>query len=346
MERKSPTTFLDSKLWGEIPILDVRSPGEYAKGHIPGALSFPLFSDEERAEVGTLYKQQSREAAYMRGLEIVGPKMAPMVKQAKEYAHNGQVRVHCWRGGMRSESVAELLEKSGLTVTVLEGGYKAFRQQILDTFSGQWKFIVLGGSTGSGKTDLLYQLREAGEQIVDLEDLANHKGSSFGGLGQEPQPSSEHFANLLYSSLMKCDPDRPIWIEDESINIGRVHLPDPFWEQKKRAQVIFVEVPKQERIDRLVADYGNQNPEEGLEAFERIKKRLGGQNLKQAQEALLQGDYATAADIALTYYDRAYQKAIEQRKSSQVHFINLEQVPAPERAQALTQVAYPNIYPI
>lgn len=325
----------------DVPILDVRSPGEFEQGHIPGARNLPLFDNEERAEIGTIYKQQGREQAVERGLEIVGPKLAGMVRQAKAWAPEGQLRLHCWRGGMRSESVGWLLERAGLAVTLLEGGYKAYRRQVLAELDWAGPLLILGGATGSGKTELLHQLAALGEQVVDLEGMAHHKGSSFGGLGQLPQPSSEHFANRLHQALSRLDPQRPVWVEDESITIGRVHIPEPFWERMKKAPVVVITVPDEERIERLVNDYGEQDHGELVAAFERIQKRLGGQNLKEALAALQEGDYATAARIALRYYDRAYARGIEQRKPSQVLSIDLVPIAREQRPSALIHL-YPS----
>jgi len=180
------------------PVIDVRSPGEFVRGHIPGAHSVPLFTDEERAVVGTLYKQQGRDAAVREGLRIVGPKLATIVDEARALAPDGRIGVHCWRGGERSGSVAWLLDKAGFTeVFTLKRGYKAFRQHVLEAFNMPHDLRVLGGYTGTGKTETLAHLRELGEQVIDLEGLAHHKGSSFGALGEEPQPTTEHFENLL-----------------------------------------------------------------------------------------------------------------------------------------------------
>jgi tRNA 2-selenouridine synthase len=196
MKRTDIAEFL--KLAEEIPVTDVRSPKEYEEGHIPGAINIPLFDDEERARVGTKYKKEGRIAAIMEGLDLSGPRMTEKLRKALQTAKNGKLLVHCWRGGMRSEAMAWLFSLSGIQTTVLEGGYKSYRHLVLDTLAAEREMIILGGMTGSSKTHILRHLKQQGRQVVDLESLANHKGSAFGALGQLPQPSTEQFANDLY----------------------------------------------------------------------------------------------------------------------------------------------------
>jgi tRNA 2-selenouridine synthase len=301
------------------PVIDVRSPGEFVRGHIPGAHSVPLFTDEERAVVGTLYKQQGRDAAVREGLRIVGPKLATIVDEARALAPDGRIGVHCWRGGERSGSVAWLLDKAGFTeVFTLKRGYKAFRQHVLEAFNMPHDLRVLGGYTGTGKTETLAHLRELGEQVIDLEGLAHHKGSSFGALGEEPQPTTEHFENLLWHALRGMHPGRPIWVEDESLMIGRVRIPDAFFAQIRAHTLFFAEMPVGERADRLVVDYGRFPKEELAEATRRIGKRLGPQHCKAALEALDAGDMRTVALITLHYYDKAYLRGAEGRDPQRV----------------------------
>ena len=210
-------------------IIDVRSPGEFSAGHIPGATNVPLFSDEERSVVGTLYADSGRDVALEKGLEFVGPKMAGFVREVKQLladradssktsetkASRPTVWVHCWRGGMRSQSFAWLLDTAGLKVFVLEGGYKAFRKIALRKIGFRYRMVILSGLTGAGKTDFLKMLDAADEQIIDIEGLANHRGSSFGALGLGQQPTTEQFENRLFAALDQLDPQRRIWVEDE-----------------------------------------------------------------------------------------------------------------------------------
>jgi tRNA 2-selenouridine synthase len=300
----------------DVPILDVRSPGEFSRAHIPEAISMPLFSDEERAVVGTLYKSEGRDAAMLQGLRYVGPRMAEMVEQARSHCPAGVVRVHCWRGGGRSGSVGWLLSKAGLRASTLSGGYKAFRRHVLESFDAPPAFRVLGGYTGSGKTHVLRALAGEGVRTIDLEALACHKGSAFGALGQGQQPTTEHFENLLWRELSSADASRPVWIEDESLMIGTVRLPQGIYDAIRKAPLFFIEVPLEHRVKRLVQEYGNFDPTLLAEAITRIGRRLGPQHCKDALEALDQGDLETVATIALGYYDKAYSRGLLDRGPS------------------------------
>lgn len=327
-----PLAFLNA----QIPFIDVRSPGEYVQGHIPAAHNLPLFSDAERALVGTLYKQQGRDAAMLEGLRIVGPKMAPIVEKARIMAPGGKIGVHCWRGGERSGSVAWLLEKAGFPeVCTLQRGYKAFRELVLSSFSMPKTLLILGGYTGTGKTEMLALLREQGEQVIDLEGLAQHKGSAYGGIGKGVQPTTEHFENLLWEALSKQDPLRPIWLEDESQMVGHVKVPDAFYAQMRSAKVAFVDMPIEQRAARLVADYGSCPKAELEEATLRIQKRLGPQHTKEAMGALDRGDLLRVAMITLTYYDKAYGRGISQRDPGSIRKIPANGLGMPALVQLL-----------
>lgn len=317
---------------GEWPLLDVRTPAEYEKGHVPKAVNFPLFSNEERTVVGTLYKQVSKEKAYLEGLEIVGPKMRQFVEQAKALAPNSKVLIHCWRGGQRSSSMGWLLGQAGFEVGVLVGGYKAYRKHVRERLAQiDLPLIVLGGRTGAGKTDVLKALQQLGEQVVDLEGLANHKGSAFGGLGEAAQPSIEHFENTLLARIMELYPQKRIWIENESRAIGRVYLPDGVLDNLQRAPMIDLQVPMEQRVQRLVEVYAGHDKAELGEAFGRIKKRLGGQRHKDALAALQGKDYAEAARIALTYYDKAYDHHVQANRTNPAVALSAHNSDTPEQ---------------
>ncbi len=329
------------KLRTQMPVFDVRTPAEYHKGHIPGAINLPLFSNEERAVIGTLYKQQGKETAVEKGLELVGPKLSALVAKAKAEAIDKRVALHCWRGGMRSSSVAWLFETAGLEATVLEGGYKAYRRMVLDSFENQkFRFVVLGGRTGSGKTMILHALRHLDQQVVDLEGLANHRGSAFGAIGQQPQPTTEHFENKLHDALSQLNPRQITWIENESRSIGRVYLPTGFWKQKIHAPLINIEIPSDERIKILLDMYDIAGKKEALrEAFVRIRKRLGGQHVKAALEALDRDDLAAAARIALRYYDKTYQYGLETSQASRILHLRFDRFDPTAIARNLIQAA-------
>ncbi|NEQ39201.1 MAG: tRNA 2-selenouridine(34) synthase MnmH [Okeania sp. SIO3I5] len=294
-------------------ILDVRSPAEYAQGHIPGAVSFPLFNNEERALVGTCYKQKGKDEAVELGLAIAGPKLADFVARAKILAPDRQVRIHCWRGGMRSASVGWLLETAGFNVALLIAGYKGFRRWALSLFSVPQKIIILGGMTGSGKTEILRTLRKMGEQVLDLEALANHRGSSFGALGQLPQPTNEQFWNAIAMEWAKFDRTQPLWVEAESKGIGLCRIPQEIFEQMEKAIVIEISRSRQERVAFLVEIYGDANIDDLIAATERIRRRLGGLCTQKAVNFLREGNLAAASDLILNYYDQTYTYDLKKR---------------------------------
>lgn len=306
-------------LASDLPIIDVRSPGEFTRGHIPGARNLALFSDEERAVVGTIYKQQGRDPAVLEGLRIVGPKLASIVEQARTVAPDGRVRVHCWRGGERSGSVAWLLDKAGFDeVVTLKQGYKGFRAHVQAALASPPPLKVLGGYTGTGKTGTLKELAVLGEQTLDLEALARHKGSAFGGLGEDPQPTTEQFENLLWNAIRRCDGSRPVWVEDESMMIGRVCIPQGFFVGMRTATLYFADMSVDERADRLVVEYGRFHTARLAEAIMRIGKRLGPQHCKAALAALDVGDLKRVALITLHYYDKSYLYGASQRDPKRI----------------------------
>ncbi len=310
------------------PVLDVRSPGEYAHAHIPGAFSLPLFSDEERKVTGTIYKQQSREKAIKAGLDFYGPKMRPMVEQAeailKSRGKGKTLLIHCWRGGMRSAGVAWLMDLYGFKVYTLAGGYKAYRQWVLKKVAAPYRYCVIGGYTGSGKTAILQQLAKRGEQILDLEGAAGHRGSAFGALGMPAQPGQEQFENTLAMSLSHADPARSIWIEDESRRIGNVNVPAGLWEHLRKGHVYFLDIPVTERLALIVKDYGRYRIEELAANIMRIRKRLGGLATRDALGYLAEGNHQDCFRILLTYYDRFYRHDIQSRDNYDLQVTHLQ----------------------
>jgi tRNA 2-selenouridine synthase len=315
-------------------ILDVRSPAEYAQGHIPGAISFPLFSDAERSQVGICYKRQGRDQAVELGFAIAGPKFAGFITQAKSLAADGQIRLHCWRGGMRSEAVAWVLQMAGLKVSVLTGGYKAFRRWAQAIFETPKPILVLGGMTGTGKTAILTALASQGAQVLDLEQLASHRGSSYGSLGLPPQPTNEQFENQLAMQWAKFNASSPVWIEAESKRIGTCRIPEALFQQMEQAIVIEITRSRAERLTTLVDVYGATDREELVAATERIQKRLGGLRTQQAVKLLRAGELAEAFKIILDYYDKAYTYDL-QRRRAMIHTINIEGLSAFESAVVL-----------
>ena len=371
------------------PVLDVRSPAEYAHAHIPNAVSLPLFNDDERAKVGTTYKQQSREDAIKIGLDFFGPNMRGMVEKVEGIVtgyglgvtgfdssqktnsitrnsklenskpsnpqletNNPQhvtpkpptVLLHCWRGGMRSAAVAWLLDLYGFKVYTLIGGYKTYRNWVLEQFTKEYNFNIIGGYTGSGKTLLLHALAKENNHIIDLEGLANHKGSALGALGNEPQPKQEMFENLLAKELddrqqttdnrqyqlynessklkepaLNLHPStfNSIWLEDESQRIGNLQIPMPLWYTMRKAPVYFVDIPFEERLNYLTDEYGIHVKADLVNAIMRIQKRLGGLETKNAINFLLENNFKESFRILLHYYDKYYLKGLKNRDDAE-----------------------------
>lgn len=321
-QKLSAVEFL--KIRESLPVVDVRSPGEYACGHIPGAVNIPLFDDEQRAEVGTVYKQEGNREAVLRGIDLAAPGMSSKLKLGAALATDNRLLVHCWRGGLRSESMAWLFSTGGIEPLLLEGGYKAYRNHILSDLGRERNYIILGGLTGSGKTGILRHMRDTGAQVTDLEGLASHRGSAFGALGQPPQPSTEHFANLLFDDLSALRDSDPVWLEDESRNIGTVFMPDCFYNRIQAAPVIALMMSIDTRLPRLLEEYTSFPAEEIMASVVRISKRLGGDRTREAVEALRRGDYSTAIRITLEYYDKSYHYGLSKRPEGQVTYIKTD----------------------
>jgi tRNA 2-selenouridine synthase len=360
-------------------VIDVRSPGEYIHAHIPGAYSMPLFTDEERKIVGTAYKQESREQAIKIGLDFFGPKMRKMVEEVESIVRSRELRVetinennglktpdsrlttnnslllYCWRGGMRSEGVAWLLDLYGFKVYVLIGGYKKFRNHVLDTFKLPFNFKILGGNTGSGKTEILKALDQKGEAVIDLEKIANHKGSAFGNIGLPKQPSQEMFENILAATLRNKSYEKntdsskapfrglgEIWLEDESQRIGLVNIPNDIWKKMRQSPVYFLDIPFEERLQYLVKEYGGLDKQQMLDAIGRIYEKLGGLNAKTTAQLLDEGNTIESFRILLKYYDKFYLKALHNREAlnSLLHSIQCKSVTPENASQLIRQHQY------
>jgi tRNA 2-selenouridine synthase len=350
-------------------LLDVRSPAEYNHAHIPNAISIPLFTDEERKIVGTAYKQQSRQEAIKIGLDFFGPKMKKMVEEveaisSKQLAVSNSgansklptskfVFLYCWRGGMRSAAVAWLLDLYGFKVFTLAGGYKAFRNQVLQSFEQSYEIKILGGYTGSGKTEVLQQLEKLGENVIDLEALACHKGSAFGSYKMPAQPRQEMFENLLAQELWNksmvngqwsteeaqtLNTQSPLWLEDESQRIGNLNIPAALWKQMRTAPIVFLEIPFEERLNHITEEYTDCDTTVLVESVQRISKRLGPLQAKTTIEFFETGNRKEAFRILLQYYDKSYLKGLHNREnlSSLLTMVPCETV-IPGNAQLLTK---------
>lgn len=309
IEKKNPVVF------------DVRSEKEFEKAHIPGAINLPLLNNEHRHLIGTVYKKQGREAAVLKGFELVGPFFHSIINNAVKKAAGRDVFLYCWRGGMRSNITAWLLKMAGLKVTLLKDGYKAYRHWVINNFEKPLNILILGGKTGSGKTEILKLLKEEGEQVIDLEFLASHKGSAFGLLGMPPQPSQEQFENMLGEALNKMNSSAFVWIENESRGIGKIIIPTPIFDRMRAALVIEVQVERKERVKRISDEYCIFPVEQLAEHTRRIERRLGGQHLKAALSFLEENKLEEWLEIVLNYYDKTYAFSNDQRDQAMSHFI-------------------------
>lgn len=319
------------------PIVDVRSPGEFEKGHIPGAVNIPLLNDEERTEIGTLYKQFGKQRAMARGFELLAPKTEELFERFKEHSSNSKVKVYCWRGGLRSESVSWFLERSGFDVNYLKGGYQAYRRKLLDIYSKELDLRVIGGYTGSGKTEALKVLAEKGEQVIDLEELAKHKGSVFGERFNDSQPESEHFNNLLAEKINSLDPSQPIWVEDESLSIGKVYLAHDLYHKMQESKWVFIDIPQLARAEYLVKTYDDVTQAEVEIALSKIEKRMGGQNVKAAREAMQVDERMKVVSLLLNYYDKAYQHSLKKKNQAPYKSISHDRVDSVSLAEKILQ---------
>ncbi len=300
-------------------VLDVRSPAEFAKGHIPKAVNVPLFSNEERKIIGTLYKQKSKQIAIEQGILFFKANMLAIIEQVQclqPLQNQSYIIVHCARGGMRSAAICWLLEHAGWQVKQLTAGYKSFRNWCLQQFATPHQLKIIGGFTGSGKTDILQQLHFLQENVVDLEALAKHKGSAFGGIDMPQQPTQEQFENNLAKSIFNCN-GKPFYIEDESNRIGNVMIPLEFWNQMRKTKVLFLQIPFSERLTYLVQEYGSLPLQQMEDAIKRIAKRLGGLQMQQCLAFLKENKIMDCFAILLVYYDKHYLLAFEKRENSQ-----------------------------
>jgi len=318
-------------------IIDVRSPIEFFKGHLPNAINIPLFEDTERAEIGTLYKQQGKDTAVTRGLEIVSPKMVAFINQVKSLTKNKKVFVYCFRGGMRSNSFAWLMNTAGLDACILIGGYKAFRNYVLSSFEHPRRIVLLGGKTGSGKTDILKQLHLQGLQTIDLEKIAHHKGSAFGAINESKQNPQQVFDHELFEELFSLNAYDWMVFEDESQTIGFNKLPHPLWLQMKAAPIVKIEIPFELRVQKLVDDYSTTDIAALKDCVLKIAEKLGPTNTKKCLEHLEAHELADVARLSLLYYDKAYEHLYKNKRQS-ITLLESDTIDAVVNAQKVKQV--------
>jgi len=318
-------------------LIDVRAPIEFTKGHLPHAINIPLFEDIERAEIGTLYKQQGKDVAVGRGLEIVSPKMTFFVNQVKSLLKSNKVFVYCFRGGMRSNSFAWLMNTAGLDACILQGGYKAFRNYALEYFNEDRKIILVGGKTGSGKTDILKHLNNLSLQTLDLEGLAHHKGSAFGSINEQRQNPQQVFEHAIFDCLTSFNTTKHVIIEDEAQTIGFNKLPHGLWLQMKQSTIVKIEIPFELRVQKLVEDYTTVDVNALKNCVRKISQQLGSLNTKLCLEYLDANNLSDVARLSLLYYDRAYEHSYDNKKQPIIH-LKSDTIDAKINAQKIKQI--------
>ncbi len=306
------------KLNETLTLIDVRAPIEFEQGHIPNAINLPILNNDERKEVGTSYKQNGHEAAVILGYKLVGPNFYKIIKQAYKQFENKEIIIHCYRGGLRSRIMANLLSTAGFQVHLLQGGYKKFRHWTLEKLEVEYNFKVLGGYTGSGKTTILKEFASQNIQVLDLEKLANHRGSAFGNIGLPPQPTNEQFENLIAVELNKMNLKSPIWIEDESSMIGRCKVPTKIHGAIRNNQLYFLEIDLEQRVKNIIVDYGQFDKEILKEATNKLHKRLGDLRTREALQLLEENNISDWAKAMLIYYDKTYLFGVSKRESAKI----------------------------
>lgn len=302
-----------------IPV-DVRSPGEFQESHIPNAMNVPIFTDKERAEIGTIYKQEGQKAAKWRAMELVSPKLPRLLTDIKEIEESGKKPLlYCWRGGMRSQSIAHFAMMSGLHIQRLDGGFRAFREYVVENIPAliPEQAIVLYGLTGTGKTDILHALKQKGYPVLDLEGYANHKGSVFGAVSGQTPHNQKMFDALLYEDLQKIEGSKYFFMEGESKRIGRAVQPPELYEKKNNGIHIRVDSKLETRVERIYAQYVDKSDafhERVQDALSRIMKRIKQADIqKELLQSLEERNYKDMIRLLIVYYyDPRYDNKINE----------------------------------
>lgn len=326
----------------QLPIFDVRSEGEYTHAHFPNSFSLPLLNNEERAIIGTTYKREGNEAAVVKGYELVGPKFKDNIVLAKKLAPHKEVGVYCWRGGLRSNIMAFVLHTAGFKVHLLKGGYKSYRAWVLATLAIPQNIIVIGGKTGSGKTKIIQALAQQGEQTINLEQLANHRGSAFGALGMPTQPTVEHFENMLAMEWNKLQSTQPVFIENESRTIGSTVIPLPIFELMEQATTLTINISFEERVNHIVQEYGAFEKVKLKECTLRLAKRLGNLRLREALQLLDEHKLDEWTAMLLNYYDKTYEYGNSKRKAETVKVLSFDAFDVQKITQTIQTFIYQN----
>ncbi|MCT2535410.1 tRNA 2-selenouridine(34) synthase MnmH [Aquibacillus koreensis] len=302
-------------------LVDVRSPKEFMETTIPGSINVPIFDDEERAEVGTLYKQKGQEEAKERGLEIFSAKLPGFITTCKQLGT--PLTVFCWRGGMRSKTAATVLDLMGMEVNRLSGGIRAYRQWVVDTLEKEEcnpELLVLNGYTGAGKTLILHELMKRQYPVIDLEGMAQHRGSIFGQIGINPS-NQKNFESQLVQKLIEYKEHPYVFIEGESKRIGKATVPDFLMNKKEKSMQIFIDMPLETRVEHILEAYHPwEYPEKFIDAFQIIKKRIHTPVAKEIEHDLRTGNYRHAVALLLTYYyDPKYNHSTSHPNAKSLH---------------------------
>jgi len=326
-------------------IIDVRSPGEFALDHVPGAINLPVLDDAERARVGAIYVQDSPFLARRIGAAHVARNIARHLETAlADKPPAFSPLVYCWRGGQRSESMATILSRVGWRTTILAGGYRTYRRGVqarLYEAPCALRAVLLDGNTGCGKTEILNRLPARGLQVLDLEDLAGHRGSLFGGLAERPQPSQKMFESRLLGALDRLDPSRPVVVEAESSKIGDLMIPPSLWQAMQSAPRIELDAPRQERARYLVQAYGDivADPEALETAFRRLPVFPTQRRLEDWRRLSREGKFETLAEALIElHYDPAYNRARRKAAHPLLATIALTTLDEPAQAGAVDLV--------
>lgn len=325
--------------------IDVRSPSEFAEDHIPGAENLPVLDDAERAEVGTIYVQQSRFLARRIGAAHVARNIARHLENAlADRPASFRPLIYCWRGGQRSNAMATILSQVGWPVTVLRGGYKTYRRAVKTRLYDEgpdFRFVLLDGHTGSAKTEILGRLAAQGVQVIDLEGLAGHRGSLFGAVAGRPQPSQKLFESRLITALDRLDPTRPIVVEAESSKIGERMTPPAIWQAMQAAPRIEIQAPREARARYLVSAYRDiiENRAELEEAFDRLPVYPGQKRLENWRGLADAGQFEDLAEALMEHhYDPAYDRSSRKDQRVRLGVVALEGLDAANQEAAVAEI--------
>jgi len=298
-------------------IIDVRSPAEFALDHIPGSINYPVLNNEERAQIGTLYKQVSPFAAKKLGAAIVSRNIAQHLEQSMlDHPREWRPLIYCWRGGERSGAFTHVLNRIGWKAMQLEGGYQGFRRIVIDDLdlaAKQFQFQVICGMTGTGKTRILHELQSLGAQVLDLEGLAIHRGSVLGNEPDSEQPSQKGFETALWNALQSLDPSKPVFIESESKKVGGVHIPDALMETIRNGLCIELRSSLPTRVSWLLHEYHHflENTAQFKEKLGLLTTRYGKVQIAEWFNQIDAGDFnPLVTDLLVKHYDPAYQSSI------------------------------------